>query len=304
MQICQQCGREVPRIVLVGAVRLNLEGRKRCLDCRPHRPLQHPRRSVVRPVALKACEACGRMFPRRLVINGELRYLYRRRFCLTCSPFGLRNTSKTPPGIAEPEELREFRRRRKNGQSYASQKKRRQARKALLIEMRGGRCEDCGYSDVLGALEFHHRDPVTKEFGVGNWSGSLERLMAEVEKCDLVCSNCHRLRHASIDEARPGDPVVEHRRRRKLRAIQHMGGRCEGCHRTMAPAVFEFHHLKAAEKAFGISETGVPHRWEKTVAELSKCVMLCANCHREVHAGYRELDVLHGLAEESTEYVA
>lgn len=174
----------------------------------------------------------------------------------------------------------------------------------MLIKMHGGRCQDCCYAATHAALEFHHRDASTKEFGVGNWHGSFERLVAEAEKCDLVCANCHRIRHALLDESRAGDPVVEHRRRRKLRAIAHMGGRCEGCAGLVPAAAFEFHHRDATTKEFGISQTGVPRRWEKTVAELAKCALLCANCHREVHAGYRDLEMLHGLAEEPAEYVA
>jgi len=85
-----------------------------------------------------------------------------------------------------------------------------------------------------------------------------------------------------------------------------MGGTCHGCRRDGHPAIFEFHHWNASEKEFGISETGIPRRWERVVAELAKCVMLCANCHREVHAGVRELfdDGLLGLAEDATPYAA
>lgn len=69
--------------------------------------------------------------------------------------------------------------------------------------------------------------------------------------------------------------------------------------------MFEFHHWDASEKDFGLSESGILHRWEKVVAELAKCVMLCANCHREVHAGVRELDKgLLGLAESAGSYGA
>ncbi len=53
MQSCQQCGREFPRAVVVNGVRLNVSGRKRCLECRPHRPLSKPRKPVIHPVTLK-----------------------------------------------------------------------------------------------------------------------------------------------------------------------------------------------------------------------------------------------------------
>ena len=83
-----------------------------------------------------------------------------------------------------------------------------------------------------------------------------------------------------------------------------MGGKCYACDRDGPPALFEFHHWNAAEKEFGISETGIPHSWDRVIAELAKCVLLCANCHREVHAGVRELfdDGLLGLAESATPY--
>lgn len=84
-----------------------------------------------------------------------------------------------------------------------------------------------------------------------------------------------------------------------------MGSACYACGRAGLPALFEFHHWNADEKDFAISDSGIPHRWTKVVAELAKCVMLCANCHREVHAGVRELDEgLPGLAENSPEYAA
>lgn len=83
-----------------------------------------------------------------------------------------------------------------------------------------------------------------------------------------------------------------------------MGRTCHCCGRDGHAAIFEFHHRNASEKDFGISEAGIPYRWDKVVAELAKCVMLCANCHREVHAGVRELfdDGLLGLAEEPAPY--
>ena len=57
-------------------------------------------------------------------------------------------------------------------------------------------CKDCGESDPV-VLEFDHRDPATKSFDVGNGLAShvWATVLAEIEKCDVVCANCHRKRH-------------------------------------------------------------------------------------------------------------
>jgi hypothetical protein len=47
----------------------------------------------------------------------------------------------------------------------------------------------------------------------------------------------------------------------------------------------EFHHLESLQKDFGISSKGYTRSWVKIREELDKCVLLCANCHREVHTG-------------------
>ena len=50
-----------------------------------------------------------------------------------------------------------------------------------------------------------------------------------------------------------------------------------------------FHHLDPAQKDFGLSVRGLTRSWEKMRAELDKCVLLCANCHSEVHDGITQL---------------
>lgn len=61
-----------------------------------------------------------------------------------------------------------------------------------LIEYAGGKCMVCGYNKCIRALEFHHIDPLQKEFTISRVSNSFERMKAEVDKCILVCSNHHR----------------------------------------------------------------------------------------------------------------
>ena len=51
----------------------------------------------------------------------------------------------------------------------------------------------------IDALEFHHKDPNEKDFTISGKSWSFERLKNEVDKCILVCSNCHCEIHEKID---------------------------------------------------------------------------------------------------------
>jgi excisionase family DNA binding protein len=71
--------------------------------------------------------------------------------------------------------------------------KRRRRLKEILVEEAGGRCMLCGYARYIGALEFHHRNRETKEFGIGNrgLTRSIEIVRAEAAKCVLLCANCH-----------------------------------------------------------------------------------------------------------------
>lgn len=81
---------------------------------------------------------------------------------------------------------------------YKYQKARAMDRKTKLIELKGGKCIKCGYSKCIKALEFHHLDPSQKEMKMDsrNLAGTnLKKIMAEIDKCVLVCSNCHREIH-------------------------------------------------------------------------------------------------------------
>ena len=86
--------------------------------------------------------------------------------------------------------------------------------------------------------------------------------------------------------------VAAVRKRRKeirQRAIEYKGGRCQVCGYDHCSEAMEFHHLNSNEKDFGISQKGYTRSWGKVKMELDKCIMLCANCHREVHAGVLQL---------------
>jgi len=67
-------------------------------------------------------------------------------------------------------------------------------------------------------------------------------------------------------------------------AVDYKGGRCNICGYQRCTEASEFHHLDASKKDFGVSDKGYTRSWGRVKGELDKCVMLCANCHREVHA--------------------
>ena len=67
----------------------------------------------------------------------------------------------------------------------------RQRTKLKGIAYLGGHCQHCGYNRCMGALQFHHKDPKEKEFSISGRSLSWDRIKAELDKCLLLCSNCH-----------------------------------------------------------------------------------------------------------------
>ena len=76
-------------------------------------------------------------------------------------------------------------------------------RNLMLFNYKGAKCCHCGLHepDRLEIYDYHHIDPATKLHGVSNiLTGPIERLMTEVDKCLLLCSNCHRTEHARLNK--------------------------------------------------------------------------------------------------------
>jgi 5-methylcytosine-specific restriction endonuclease McrA len=71
--------------------------------------------------------------------------------------------------------------------------------KRKCVEYKGGKCFVCGYNKFQGSLDFHHVDPKEKDFGIATMkSNSFESLKQELDKCVLLCKNCHCEVHASL----------------------------------------------------------------------------------------------------------
>lgn len=70
----------------------------------------------------------------------------------------------------------------------------------------------------------------------------------------------------------------------KRRMVEWMGGSCESCGYDRCLAALDFHHRNPEDKKFNLA-TAPRRKWEEVIKELTKCVLLCSNCHREYHAG-------------------
>lgn len=82
------------------------------------------------------------------------------------------------------------------------------------------------------------------------------------------------------------------KRRRKIlmqKAINYKGGKCKICGYKKSTRALSFHHINPKDKEFGISEKGITRAWNKIQKELDKCILLCANCHAEIHDDITQL---------------
>jgi len=83
--------------------------------------------------------------------------------------------------------------------------------------------------------------------------------------------------------------VAKRRRKIKQMAIEYKGGKCMICGYDKFACALDFHHLDESKKSFDLSTKGLTRSWEKTKNEIDKCVLVCANCHREIHANVVQL---------------
>jgi DNA-binding CsgD family transcriptional regulator len=94
----------------------------------------------------------------------------------------------------------------------------------------------------------------------------------------------YRCRRCTVEQ------VTRWRRRLKQRLVAEAGGRCRICGYDRCQAALQFHHLDPTEKLFALSHEGATRGLERARAETSKCVLLCANCHAEVEAGFTAIE--------------
>lgn len=80
--------------------------------------------------------------------------------------------------------------------------------------------------------------------------------------------------------------ALERQRTLKKQCIEYKGGKCMICGGRFHPAVFDFHHMDPTKKDFTFGKLKKHKFSEDIKEELDKCILVCANCHRVIHAKY------------------
>ena len=106
-----------------------------------------------------------------------------------------------------------------------------------------------------------------------------------------ACKECANQRAKEWRTTKRKDPeyvqnfnakIAEKNKQRKKEAVAFMGGKCQDCGGIFPPSVFDFHHVDMTTKEHNPSHI-LKNGLEKAKEELSKCILLCSNCHRIRH---------------------
>lgn len=136
-------------------------------------------------------------------------------------------------------------------------------------------CTECGETDPR-CLDCHHVDPASKTRAIGEMvthGHGQDSLREEMEKCVVLCANCHRMEHGEV----PKNPDSERERQRVwLVDYQCEVGGCQRCSET-DPRCLVFHHSgkKNATVARLVADST---SWAELWTEVERCRVLCSNC--------------------------
>ena len=162
------------------------------------------------------CKRCGKKltYKKRTYCNNICKEEYRIFKCSLYEPTE-EEQYKSCSRCRQNKHISEFVGGRSYLCNYCSSKYRKEYQrevKEMCVIYKGNRCEVCGYNKCNASLDFHHLDPSKKDFAISTIkAGELtEKLKMELDKCILICSNCHReyhfknrMRADGIDERKP-----------------------------------------------------------------------------------------------------
>lgn len=154
---------------------------------------------------MRYCKLCKKQLHQRAVIDGKIKNLQRRKFCLDCSPFGGHNT-KDLSQCGSPKTCRMcakvITRKSEKGKLCwtCANRINRQEKIQKLQNIVGVACWFCGYDRCWAAMDFHHVYPANRLHGLSTREMQFAwgRIVSEAKKCVLACARCHREIHQGL----------------------------------------------------------------------------------------------------------
>jgi hypothetical protein len=141
-------------------------------------------------------------------------------------------------------------------------------------------CLDCDKKFPTYCMEFDHRPGEKKTDRISKMIGhhSLKSILLEIKKCDLVCRNCHRIRTRSRMSISDWTKTYGNSIAFNMKTVDELRNKpCLDCNSSFPSEAMDFDHI--SDKVMNISKLKKRSNLHKLLLELSKCELVCANCH-------------------------
>jgi len=178
----------------------------------------------------------------------------------------------------------------KNGRSKELKQKRQQRNKDYVNSyFKTHPCSICGET-ITVCLNFHHiKDKKDTISGMVSKGHSIERIEKEIQKCIVLCRNCHNKIHANerdqikIDITATGRNIQKVRARKRKQEYMANYKKDHPCSCGESdPRCLVFHHENPKDKEYKMA--GLCNgSWDNIKSEIKKCTVMCANCHMLFH---------------------
>lgn len=154
----------------------------------------------------------------------------------------------------------------------------------VLAGLKAKPCTDCGQSFESVCMDFDHVK-ADKSYNITDMvmSGrTIQSILLEASKCELICANCHRTRTLVRNQVKPYKrrKLCKSRERILTYILDKKKAPCLDCNHCFPREAMDFDHLDPSTK---VERLGVLRNstFEVVVAEIAKCELVCANCHRK-----------------------